>query len=164
MLLTISALYKFCHVPRTNRYKIRKIAECFYFYILIKNRSMMKEGNKSTDSRFIFAIVLIVVGVLWALKRLGINFEIWRFFADHIFHPLRYFFRHLSHILFSWPMVFLMVGVVLLAGKRSFGWVLLVIGCIFLTPRILGLPDLSFSLLLPVGLIVFGAVMVMRSL
>jgi hypothetical protein len=124
----------------------------------------MKNDNKRDDSSIVFAIILIVVGIVWALSRIGFNTEIWNFFRDSIFNPFSHMFGQLFHILFSWPMIILFVGIVLLAGKRSIGWVPLIIGCIYLFPRIFSWHELSLSLLLPLALVAFGVVLVIRAL
>lgn len=129
----------------------------------IEFRRTMKKEGKRDDSGIFVAIILIVVGILWALQRLGVNLDIGRFFWLNIFDPFRNFFSHFFHLILSWQMIFIIVGIVLLAGKRSAGWIFLVIGGIFLLPRFFEIPGLTASLLLPVALVAFGIAMILRS-
>jgi hypothetical protein len=61
-------------------------------------------------------------------------------------------------------MILLIIGLILLAGKRSSGIVLIIVGGIFLIPKIFYLPGLTISFLLPVLLIGFGVALVARVL
>jgi predicted membrane protein len=59
-------------------------------------------------------------------------------------------------------MVLIIVGLILFAGKRSSGTVLMIIGSIFLIPKIFALPALSISFLLPAILVGIGISMVLK--
>ncbi len=112
--------------------------------------------HKRDNSRSVLAIVLIVIGVLWLLRKMGFYFEFPRVFWENIYFPFRHFFQNWGHIFISWPMILIIVGVILMAGRRSAGLILLVIGAVFLIPRIFFLHGITITLLFPVLLIGIG--------
>jgi hypothetical protein len=59
-------------------------------------------------------------------------------------------------------MVLIVVGLVLFAGKRSSGLVLMIIGGILIIPKIFALPGLTITLLLPAVLVGIGISMVLK--
>ena len=122
---------------------------------------MNKEPRKE-NSKLVLAFILIGVGVLWALKTIGIHFEFPQFVWENVFYPLRHVFRNIGHFIFSWPMIFIVIGGVLLAGKRSVGLVFVIVGGIFILPKLFFFPGLTISFALPVLLIGIGVAMVAR--
>ncbi len=106
------------------------------------------------------AIVLIVIGVLWIVKQTGFLYGFPFFHINHIFAPVGKVFGGLAHIVFSWQMVLILVGLVLMAGRRSSGLVLLIIGGIFLLPGLFVFSGAVFFLLLPLLLIGVGIAIV----
>jgi len=124
----------------------------------------MEKEQKENNSKVVLAVVLIVVGIVWLLKKVGIYFEFPRIFFENIFYPFRQVFHWLTHFIFSWPMILIIIGIILMAGRRSAGLVLVVVGGIFLLPKIFFLPGLTISFLLPVLLIGFGVALVARVL
>jgi len=123
---------------------------------------VMKKELQKDNSRIILAFILIGVGVLWALKTIGIHFEFPQFVWENVFYPLRHVFSSIGRFIFSWPMIFIVIGGVLLAGKRSIGLVLIIVGGIFILPKMFFFPDLTISFALPVLLIGIGIAMVAR--
>ena len=124
---------------------------------------MKKEPHKN-NSRIIFAFVLIGVGIFWTLRQLGIYYEFPQFILENIFYPMRQVFYRVSHFVFSWPMILIIIGVLLLAGKRSVGLVFIIVGGIFILPKLFFLPGITISLALPVLLIGIGVAMVTRKI
>jgi len=124
----------------------------------------MEKEQKENNSKVVLAVVLIVVGIVWLLKKVGIYFEFPRIFFENIFYPFRQVFHWLTHFIFSWPMILIIIGIILMAGRRSAGLVLVVVGGVFLLPKIFFLPGLTISFLLPVLLIGFGVALVARVL
>lgn len=59
-------------------------------------------------------------------------------------------------------MVLILVGLILMAGKRSSGIVLIVIGGIFLLPKLFIVPGLTFSMFFPVLLVGLGIAMIVK--
>ncbi|HOI49011.1 MAG TPA: hypothetical protein PK167_06895 [Prolixibacteraceae bacterium] len=114
------------------------------------------QNEKTEDrSRVVLAAILIVVGLLWLFRQLGVHFHF-----DELFAPFHWIYHKIGNVIFSWPMILVLVGLILLAGKRSGGVALIVVGGIFLIPRIFLLPGFSFSLIFPVLLVVAGIAMV----
>ncbi len=124
----------------------------------------MKNEPHKNNSRIIFAFVLIGVGIFWTLRQLGIYYEFPQFILENIFYPMRQIFYRISHFIFSWPMILIIIGVLLLAGKRSVGLVFIIVGGIFIIPKLFYLPGITISLLLPVLLIGIGVAMVARKI
>lgn len=123
---------------------------------------MDRETPKNDNSRIILAFVLIAVGGLWLLRKMGFYIDFPAIHPHEIFFPVRNFFAGWGNFLFSWQMVFIVIGLLLLAGKRSVGLILIVIGGVFLIPKILFFPPLAISFLLPALLIGAGIVLVAR--
>ena len=121
---------------------------------------MRKES--SNTSKGILAIILIAIGMLWLLSQIGIHFNIPKIHFEHIFYPIHSLFKNFGHIIFSWPSLLIIIGLILMAGNRRSGVVLIVIGGIFLLPRIFFVPGITISILLPVVLIAIGISMVVR--
>jgi hypothetical protein len=119
-----------------------------------------KPGNR--NSRVVLALVLIGIGSLWLLRKLGVYFEIPRIYLQNIFFPFKELFHDLTHFIFSWQMVLILVGLILMAGKRSVGVVLIVVGGIFLLPKIFIMPGLTFSMFFPVLLVGLGIALIAR--
>jgi hypothetical protein len=123
---------------------------------------MNNEPQQKDNSRVVLAFVLIGIGIIWTLRRLGIYIDFPDLNLGNIFFPLRKFFHVLMRVIFSWPMVLIIIGLVLMAGKRKAGIVFLIVGGVFLLPRIFLFHGLTVSLLLPVLLIGIGVAMVAR--
>lgn len=121
---------------------------------------MKKES--SDHSKIVLAVVLIVVGIIWLLNRLGIHIHFPYIHIENLFYPIKYIFQHWGHFIFSWPMILIIIGLILLAGKRNTGLVLIIVGGIFLIPKIFYIPWLTGSLLFPIVLIGIGVALVVR--
>jgi hypothetical protein len=124
----------------------------------------MKNEQHKNNSRVVFAFVLIGVGVFWTLRQLGVYYEFPQFILENIFYPMRQVFYRVAHFVFSWPMILIIIGAVLLAGKRSIGLVFIIVGGIFMLPKLFFLPGITISLILPVLLIGIGVAMVVRKI
>lgn len=113
--------------------------------------------NKKSNSRFIIGIILVVVGALWSLSELGVNIPF-----DKILAPFEWIFSKLGRIIFSWPMVLIIAGLLLVSGKNSGGWILVALGGFFLIPRIFAIPQFSFALLFPLAVLLIGIFLITR--
>lgn len=123
----------------------------------------MEEKPHNDNSKRVLAVFLIVFGILWIMKQSG-AFVLYPFHHFHnVFVPFQYAASKLGHLIFSWPMVLILVGLVLMAGRRSVGTILLIVGAIFLLPRLF-FPGLTIIMLLPLILIGFGVAIVARLL
>ena len=124
----------------------------------------MENKSRNNNSKIVFAYVLIGVGVFWTLRKLGIYYEFPQYILENIFYPIRQILGNVSHIIFSLPMILIIIGSVLLAGKRSIGLVFIIVGGIFILPKLFFLPGITISLVLPVLLIGIGVAMVARKI
>lgn len=123
---------------------------------------MERETARNDNSRVLLAIILIAAGGLWLLRKIGFYIEFPRIHLHEIFFPVQNFFAGWGDFLFSWQMVFIVIGLLLLAGRRSAGIVLIVIGGVFLIPKIMFFTPMAISFLLPALLIGAGIVIVAR--
>ena len=124
----------------------------------------MQKLSQENDSRKVLAIVLIVFGLVLILKQSGALFLNPFIHIDNVFTPLRGAFRGLGHVLFSWPFILILVGLVLMAGRRSAGLILLIIGGVFLIPKLFFLTGAALLVFFPLILIGLGIALVARLL
>jgi hypothetical protein len=124
----------------------------------------MESKPQNNNSKVVLAWVLIGIGIIWLLRKIGLYFDFPHFYFHNIFFPFKNIFHDVTHFLFSWQMVLILVGLILLAGRRSTGIVLIVIGGIFLLPKFLILPGLTFSMFFPVLLVGLGVALTARKL
>jgi hypothetical protein len=124
----------------------------------------METKPQNDNSKLILALVLIGIGIIWILRKIGLYFDIPFFYLQNIFFPFKNIFHDLTHFIFSWQMVLIIVGLILMAGKRSAGIVLIVVGGIFLLPKIFVVPGLTFSMFFPVLLVGLGIAMIARKI
>ncbi len=122
----------------------------------------MENKSENSNSRVVLAFVLIGIGSIWLLRKLGLHFELPQIFLQNFFFPFKNMFHDLTHFIFSWQMILIIVGLILMAGKRSAGVVLIAIGGIFLLPRIFILPGFTFSMFFPVLLVGLGIALIAR--
>lgn len=123
-----------------------------------------QDNSRQDNSKKVLAVFLIAIGVLWILKQSGVFYHFPFIHFNYIFTPVGRVFGSLFHIVFSWPVILIIVGMVLMAGKRSAGVVLLILGGIFLLPRLFVFSGAMFLLFLPLILIGVGVAIVARLL
>jgi hypothetical protein len=124
----------------------------------------MESKQQNNNSKVLLAWVLIGIGVIWILRKFSFYFDFPDFYFQNIFFPFKSLIQDISHFIFSWQMILIIVGLILLAGRRSAGIVLIVVGGIFLLPKFLILPGLTFSLFFPVLLVGLGVALIARKL
>ena len=124
----------------------------------------MERTPRKENSREVLALVLIGIGLLWILKQTGFFYKFPFFNFHDITAPIRNAFHGFGHFFFSWPMILILVGLVLMAGKRSGGLVLLIIGAIFILPKIFFFSGAVIIFLFPIILIALGIALVARLL
>ncbi|HSH19635.1 MAG TPA: hypothetical protein VLA03_04240 [Draconibacterium sp.] len=122
----------------------------------------MENKPDRNNSKVVFAWILIGIGVIWILRKIGFYFEIPHFYFQNIFFPFKHAFQGLFHIIFSWQIILIIVGLVLMAGKRPAGIVLIVIGGLFMLPKIFFIPGITFSMFFPVLLVGLGVAIIAR--
>jgi predicted membrane protein len=110
---------------------------------------METNSKYSLDKRAILGIVLTIIGFLLLADNLG--------WMDH----------HLSHIIFSWPMLLILIGLLNIFKKNhtGFGIILITIGVYFIVPKIpyLDIPSNYDSLFWAFILVALGIVFIFRS-
>lgn len=124
----------------------------------------MEPKPQRNSARVIFAFVLIGIGMIWILRKWGIYYDFPDINLHHFFVPFRSFFQGVWDFIFSWQVVFIIIGLLLLAGNRPVGIVLIAVGGIFLLPEILAFPPFSLSFILPAILIGAGVAVIVHSL
>jgi len=124
----------------------------------------MERKPQNNYSKVVLAWILIGIGILWILQKIALYIEVPHYYFQNIFFPFKNIFHDLTHFLFSWQMVLIIVGLILMAGKRPAGVVLIVVGGIFLLPKFLILPGLTFSMFFPVLLVGLGVALIARKL
>jgi hypothetical protein len=117
----------------------------------------MQKDTTENRSKSVFAIILIAIGLIWMLRVFGLHLHL-----ENIWRPFMMLFTRVGSVIFSWPMILLIIGLILLAGKRSGGWILIVIGGIYLIPRIFNFPDFSFSIIAPLILVFAGLALIIK--
>jgi predicted membrane protein len=122
----------------------------------------MEKVPQKDNSRTVLAFVLIGIGMFWLLRKIGIHYDFLHIHLRQIFYPFRAVFTELGHFIFSWQVLLIIVGLLLMAGRRSFGIVLIIAGGLFLIPKIFFIPQITISFLLPAILIGVGIAMIAR--
>lgn len=122
----------------------------------------MESKPQNNNSKVVLAWVLIGIGIFWILRKIGLYFNFPHHYLENFFFPFKNLIHSFSHFIFSWQMVLVLVGLILLAGRRSAGIVLIVIGGIFLLPKLFIIPGLTFSLFIPVLLVGLGVALIVR--
>lgn len=103
------------------------------------------ESQYRGSRRALFGIILIAIGGVWILQQLG------------IIPPV------LRDILISWQMLLIVIGIFsLINGSDLTGWILILIGGIFMVPHIIEVPWELRRLAWPVLLITIGVIVLLR--
>lgn len=117
----------------------------------------MPKESKNDNSKLAIAVILIVIGVLWTLKEVGVNLHF-----EQLFAPFTWVFSRIGRIIFSWPMVLIVIGLILVSGKHTGGWILVALGGFFIIPRIFAMQPFSFALLFPLAVLLTGVLLITR--
>lgn len=118
--------------------------------------------QRKDNTGMVVAIVLIAIGLIWLFRSVaGLPYFNYNF--NFNFLPYHHFSSGITGILFSWQMVLIVTGVVLIAGRRSSGIVLLVAGVIFLLAKMMHFSYWSSTFLIPAILITVGIVLIVRT-
>lgn len=109
-------------------------------------------------------IVLLVVGLLWILKEIGwhIGLPGW----DAVNHAAGSFLNifHVAAVAITWPVILLIVGILLLIGRRLVGTVLVLLALFLFLPHLMIIPGILAVIFFPVILIVLGIIIISRLL
>jgi predicted membrane protein len=121
----------------------------------------METTKQKENSGQTLAIILIIIGAVWILGKIGISLSLHSVISDIVF-SFRNIFHTIPSFIFSWPMILIIVGLILLAGNRNSGIVLIIIGGILLLPKIFLFPGITISLLIPAILVGVGVSMILK--
>jgi predicted membrane protein len=118
------------------------------------------QNSNSKHHSNTLAYVLIGFGLYLLLSKSGFVFPD----LHCIITPIVGVFKSLFNFIFSWPFILLFIGLILLAGKRSGGLVLLVIAALFILPKVVVLSGIAMFILFPIALIVLGIALLIHIL
>jgi predicted membrane protein len=104
--------------------------------------------KRKLEGRSILGIILVLIGV-------GLIARNMNFIPDA-----------LARDLFSWPMILVVLGIIFLSSKANHtsGWILLLLGVLFLLPKITGFPYSLGEVFWPVIFIALGLLILFKSL
>lgn len=109
-----------------------------------------------------WAYVLIIVGILWILKRSGWDINLPG--VGGFFTGIGTFFDNLFHFSagVAVPLLILLLGVVLILGRKFFAALFFVLLLMILLPHFLIIPGILMLILFPVILIVIGIIILIN--
>ncbi len=123
---------------------------------------MEKQCEHKRHSGSFWAYVLIIVGILWLLKRSGwdVNFPgIGDFFAG-----IGHFFGSLATMSVSAlvPILVIFLGIILILGRKFIGALFLVLLFIIILPHFLIIPGILMVIFFPVVLVIIGIIILTK--
>ncbi len=105
----------------------------------------VRRRHRSSDSRVFLGIVFVAIGALLMMQNMDL---------------LSY---DLSHVLISWPMLLIVLGLFNLGRKaNTAGLILIAIGSYFMIPRVFDVPDGFFRNFWPAVLVFIGLVFIIQ--
>lgn len=123
---------------------------------------MEKHCENRRHSGSFWAYVLIIVGILWILKKSGWEINLPGF--GDFWAGTGQFFGHL----FQWtsfatvPALIILFGIVLLLGRKFLGALLLVLLVMIIVPHFLIVPGILMILFFPLILIIIGIIILSK--
>ena len=123
---------------------------------------MEKHCEHKRHSGSFWAYVLIIVGILWILKKSGWDINLPGF--SEFFAGIGQFFGNLFH----WsagatvPLLIVLIGIVLILGRKFFGALLLVLLVMIILPHFLIIPGILMIIFFPLILIVIGIIVLTK--
>jgi len=123
---------------------------------------MDRHYEHKNHSGSFWAYVFIIGGILWLMSKSG--WDIRMPGLGGLFSGIGHFFSSLA----SWsidaflPVLIIIAGIVLIAGRRFFGALLFVILVMILVPHFLIIPGILLTFLFPAILIIIGIVILSK--
>lgn len=111
-----------------------------------KHENQFQQYKRSPQKTLLMGLLVVLFGVLFMMHNMGlINRSLW-------------------HVIFSWPMLLVAIGLVNLAERKS-GWglTLIAIGGAFLVSRYYQLPFNLFTFFWPVMIIIIGIALILSN-
>ena len=109
-----------------------------------------------------WAYVLIIVGILWILKRSGWDINLPGF--GEFFSGIGHFFCNLFQMtaFATVPVLIILFGIALILGRKFFGALLLVLLVMIIVPHFLIIPGILMILFFPLVLIIIGIIILTK--
>ncbi|MBV5311825.1 MAG: hypothetical protein JZU47_00935 [Prolixibacteraceae bacterium] len=123
---------------------------------------MDRQIEHKRHSGSFWAYVLIIFGILWIMKQSG-----WDIHFPNIgdfFSGIGHFFSNLAHWSFgaALPVLIILIGIAVLAGRRFFGALLFVVLLMIFIPHFLIIPGILMVLFFPLILIIIGIIILTK--
>ncbi len=123
---------------------------------------MDRQIEHKRHSGSFWAYVLIIFGILWIMKQSGwdIHFP----GIGDFFSGIGHFFSNLAHWSFgaALPVLIILIGIAVLAGRRFFGALLFVVLLMIFIPHFLIIPGILMILFFPLILIIIGIIILTK--
>lgn len=119
---------------------------------------MEKHCEHRRHSGSFWAYVLIIVGILWILKKSGWDINLPG--LGEFFSGIGQFFGNLFHMtaFATVPVLIILFGILLILGRKFFGALFLVLLVVILVPHFLIIPGILMVIFFPIILIIIGIV------
>ncbi|MDD2304317.1 MAG: hypothetical protein PHP53_06455 [Prolixibacteraceae bacterium] len=119
---------------------------------------MEKHVEHRRHSGTFWAYVLIIVGILWILKKSGWDINLPGF--GEFFSGIGQFFGNLFHMtaFATVPVLIILFGVLLILGRKFLGALFLVLLVMIIVPHFLIIPGILMIIFFPIILIIIGII------
>jgi len=123
---------------------------------------MEKHIEHKRHSGSFWAYVLIIVGILWILKKSGWDINLPGF--GEFFAGIGHFFGNLFQMtaFATVPVLIILFGIVLILGRKFFGALLLVLLVMIIVPHFLIIPGILMIIFFPLILIIIGIIVLTK--
>jgi len=119
---------------------------------------MEKHCEHRRHSGSFWAYVLIIVGILWILKKSGWDINLPG--LGEFFSGIGQFFGNLFHMtaFATVPVLIILFGILLILGRKFLGALFLVLLVVILVPHFLIIPGILMIIFFPIILIIIGII------
>ncbi len=119
---------------------------------------MEKHCEHRRHSGSFWAYVLIIVGILWILKKSGWDINLPG--LGEFFSGIGQFFGNLFHVtaFATVPVLIILFGILLILGRKFLGALLLVLLVMIIVPHFLIIPGILMIIFFPIILIIIGII------
>ena len=131
----------------------------------MENRRYNTCGNREMKEKksggSFLGFILITIGIIWLLKETGwhVGLPGWGMLQESTSDFFNIF--HFGAWSVTWPVILLVVGVVLIAGRRLIGAFLIVFALLLFLPVII-VPGIIAMLFFPVVLVIAGIIIISK--
>jgi hypothetical protein len=119
---------------------------------------MEKQCEHRRHSGSFWAYVLIIVGILWILKKSGWDINLPG--LGEFFSGIGQFFGNLFHMtaFATVPVLIILFGILLILGRKFLGALFLVLLIMIIVPHFLIIPGILMIIFFPIILIIIGII------